>query len=171
MLIFIDTEYTGLGQADPKLISIALVSEDGKNQFYAEIEMGDGWARHDCAEFVLAEVLPILKGGECQVTRAKLKDRLLGWMASMPRSVQVACDSETDFRFLKQVLGTDWPEKLDTRYFDLRPLIDTTVYDQVVQRYYTSERLPHNALNDAQAYRLGWLAWMDANKEPKPYNQ
>lgn len=63
-----------------------------------------------------------------------------------------------------------WPEKLDTRPFDLRPLIDTTVYDQVVQRYYTSERLSHNALNDAQAYRLGW-AWMDANKEPEPHNQ
>lgn len=164
LLIFLDTEYTGLGQPDPKLISIALVPEDGKNQFYAEIEMRDGWARQDCNDFVLAKVLPILKGGEYQVTRAKLKDRLLGWMALMPRYVQVACDSDTDLRFLQQILGDDWPGKLDKRYFDLRPLIDTTVYDQTVQRYYSPDRQPHNALNDAQAYRLGWLAWMDARK-------
>lgn len=164
MLIFLDTEYTGLNQPDPKLISIALVPEDGKNQFYAEIGMGDGWAKQDCNEFVLARVLPILLGCEYQVTRAKLKDKLLGWLASMPRSVQVACDSEIDFLFLKQVLGTDWPEKLNTRRFDLRPLIDTTVYDQTVQRYYSPDRPLHNALNDAHAYRLGWLAWMDAKK-------
>ncbi len=155
MLLFLDTEYTGLGQHDPKLISIALVPEDGKNQFYAEIEMGDSWAKQDCNEFVLAKVLPILKGGECQITRAKFRDRLLGWMAALPRSVQVACDSDTDFRFLQQILGDDWPDRLDKHYFDLRPLIDTTVYDQTVQRYYNSDRPPHNALNDAQAY--GWM--------------
>lgn len=164
LLIFLDTEYTGLGQTDPKLISIALVPEDGKNQFYAEIEMGEGWTRQDCNDFVLAKVLPSLKGGEYLVTRAKLKDKLLGWFASMPRSVQVACDSNTDFHFLQQILGEEWPGKLDKLYFDLRPLIDTTVYDQTVQRYYSPDRSPHNALNDAQAYRLGWLAWMDARK-------
>lgn len=135
MLLFLDTEYTGLGQVNhtPKLISIALVSEDGKNLFSAEIEMGDGWARQDCNSFVLAKVLPNLQGGECQVTRARLTDRLLGWFASMPRSVQVACDSDTDFCFLQLILGDDWPDKLDERYFDLRPLIDTTVYDQTVE--------------------------------------
>lgn len=164
MLIFLDTEYTGLGQPDPKLISIALVPEDGRNSFYAEIEMGDGWARQDCNDFVLANVLPILQGGEYQVTRAKLRDRLLSWFALMPRSVQVACDSDTDFRFLQQILGNDWPGKLDKRHFDLRPLIDTTVYDQAVQCYYSPDLPPHNALHDAQAYRLGWLAWMDARK-------
>lgn len=164
MLIFLDTEYTGLGQSIPKLISIAMVPEDGKNQFYAEIEMGDGWAKHDCNEFVLSEVLPLLKGGEYRVTRTRLKESMLAWIATLPRAVQIACDSETDFRFLKQVLNADWPEKLDRRYLDLRPMVDTTVYDQTVQRYQTSERPAHNALNDAHAYRLGWLAWMEVRK-------
>lgn len=65
MLIFIDTEYTGLAQPGPKLISLALVPADGRNQFYAEIEMGAGWTLDDCADFVRESVMPLLKGGEC----------------------------------------------------------------------------------------------------------
>lgn len=164
MLIFLDTEYTGLGQRDPKLISLALVPADGRNQFYAELAEGEGWTLEDCADFVRQEVLPLLLGGDYLYSRVELHERLLGWFSTMPRHVQIACDSETDFRFLKVVLADSWPENLDKRYFDLRPMVDTTVYDKAVQRYYTAERLMHNALADAQAYRLGWLAWADAHK-------
>ena len=160
MLIFIDTEFTGLGQPDPKLISIALVPADGRTPFYAELVEGEGWTHTDCAEFVLLNVLPILKGGEYSVTRAELRERLLAWLEGMPRSVRAACDSEIDFRFLKQVLVGCWPENLDQRYFDLRPLVETTVYDAAVQRFYTvNKKDAHNALDDAQAYRRGWMAW------------
>lgn len=76
LLLFLDTEYTGLAKVDPKLISIALVPEDGRNAFYAEIKIGDGWDKHDCTEFVIAKVLPILKGGECLVSRTELKEKL-----------------------------------------------------------------------------------------------
>lgn len=165
MLLFLDTEYTGLGQSDPKLISLALVPEDGKNPFYAEIKIGDGWSKHDCTEFVLAEVLPILKGGKYSMTRNAFKETLLEWLTSMPRSIQVACDSETDFRFLKQVIGSNWPEKLDKHYFDLRPLIDTTVYDQAVQNYYDVDNPPHSALADAQSYQRGWQMWMSVKNK------
>jgi hypothetical protein len=37
MLLFLDTEYTGLGQSRPKLISLTLVAEDGRREFYAEL--------------------------------------------------------------------------------------------------------------------------------------
>lgn len=89
---------------------------------------------------------------------------LLAWFSDMPRSVQIACDSVIDFRFLKEILDADWPNKLEKQYFDLSTLITSSTYDQTVNRYYTQERPPHNALADAQAYRLGWLAWMDAKK-------
>ena len=36
MLIFIDTEFTGLGDPDPRLISIVLVPADGRDVFCAE---------------------------------------------------------------------------------------------------------------------------------------
>lgn len=164
MLIFLDTEYTGLGQPNPKLISLALVPADGSEPFYAEIEMGDGWGKHDCSEFVLAEVLPVLKGDKHQVTRQKLKEKLLSWLATMPRSIQVACDSETDFRFLRDALGNDWPEKLDRQYFDLRPLLDTSVFERSTLQFYQNDQPMHNALADAKALREGWQAWSDAQR-------
>ncbi|MHB1491447.1 MAG: hypothetical protein ACYCTH_13290 [Cellulomonas sp.] len=99
------------------------------------------------------------------IPRAALRDRLLAWFTAMPRSNQVACDYEIDFRFLQEILYGFWPENLEKRYFDLRPLVDTTVYDKTVQSYYSPERPMHNALADAQAYRLGWMTWIDANKD------
>ena len=160
MLLFLDTEFTGLGQPDPKLISIALVPADGRTVFYAELIEGEGWTHNDCTEFVLLNVLPILKGGEYSVTRTELRERLLAWFDGLPRSIRAACDSEIDFRFLKLILSDCWPENLDQRQFDLRPLVDTGVYHYAVQRFYTvNKKKPHNALADAQAYRRGWMAW------------
>ena len=164
MLIFFDTEFTGLGKPNPKLISLALVPDDGRNPFYAEIAEGDGWTLNDCNSFVLREVLPILNGGKHIVPSTELSNLLRVWFADMPRSVQIACDSVIDFRFLRTILAAEWPDKLEEQYFDLSTLITNSIYDQTVNRYYTQERPPHNALADAQAYRLGWLAWMDAKK-------
>jgi hypothetical protein len=49
MQLFLDTEYTGLGQARPQLISLALVPEDGRREFY--VELTDTWRLDDCTEF------------------------------------------------------------------------------------------------------------------------
>ena len=165
MLIFLDTEFTGLGQANPKLISLTLVPADGRYPpFYAEIAEGDGWTLNDCNSFVLREVLPILNGGKYIVPSTELCNLLLAWLAVMPRSVQIACDSVIDFRFLMKILDADWPNKLDKQYVDLSALITNSVYDKTVYLYYTKERPMHHSLADAQAYRLGWLAWSDAKK-------
>ncbi|WP_175946369.1 hypothetical protein [Caballeronia sp. BCC1704] len=161
MLLFLDTEYTGEGQADPGLISLGLVAEDGQREFY--VELADTWRPEDCNGFVLREVLPRLDGSPLAIAQASLQ--LRAWFASAPRYVQAACDSATDFRFLLQLLGEPRPENLDERYFDLRPLIDTTVYDRAVSGFYqTDDARIHHALVDARAYRRGWLAWMDLRK-------
>lgn len=161
MLLFLDTEYTGEGQADPGLISLGLVAEDGQREFY--VELADTWRLADCNGFVLREVLPRLDGSPLTIAQARVE--LRHWLAAAPRYVQVACDSATDFRFLQQLLGEPRPGNLDGKYFDLRPLIDTTVYDSAVATYYdTNDARLHHALVDARAYRQGWLAWMDSHK-------
>lgn len=160
MLLFLDTEYTGLGQADPKLISLALVAEDGQREFY--VELTDTWRPDDCTEFVRQEVLPLLAGPPR--TKELARAELRAWVAEAPRQVQAACDSETDFRFFMALLGVPRPGNLAERYFDLRPLIDTTVYDRTVAASYQADPRMHHALVDARAYRLGWLAWMDSRK-------
>lgn len=160
VLLFLDTEYTGLGQRDPKLISLAIVNEDGRLEFYAEL--ADTWRVDDCSEFVKREVLPLLNGpGRLS---AEVRDELRTWFMNAPSHVQTACDSATDWGFLLDLLGTPHPSNLTEKYLDLRPLIDTTIYDRTVSAYYQVDNRMHHALVDARAYRRGWLAWMDARK-------
>jgi len=164
MLLFLDTEYTGLGQTDPKLISLALVAEDGRREFY--VELADTWQAADCTGFVRKEVLPLLDGSP--LTQAQARVALRDWLAMAPRHVQAACDSATDFHFLLGLLGTPCPDNLAAHHFDLRPLIDTTVYDRTVAAYHRTDPRMHHALADARAYRSGWLAWMDSRKRNGP---
>ena len=164
MLLFLDTEYTGLGQRDPRLISLALVAEDGQREFY--VELADTWQLDDCTGFVRCEVLPLLE--RPTRTLAQARAELREWFAAAPRHLQAACDSVTDFGFLLTLLGAPRPGNLAADYFDLRPLIDTTVYDRTVAGYYQADPRLHHALADARAYRLGWLAWMDSRKPNGP---
>lgn len=136
------------------------MAEDGQREFY--VELTDTWRLDDCAEFVKSEVLPLLRGPSCSESEAR--DALRAWFTDAPREVQIACDSETDFRFLVNLLGAPRPANLAASYFDLRPLIDTTIYDQAVTAYYQTDDRLHHALTDARAYQRGWLAWMDDQK-------
>ncbi len=160
MLLFLDTEYTGFGQPNPKLISLALVAEDGQREFY--VELTDTWKVEDCTEFVRNKVLPLLDGP--QRTYVQAGAELRAWLNEAPRFVQAACDSSVDFRFLLDLLGAPCIPNLAVSCFDLRPLIDSTVYDSTVAAYHQVDPREHHALMDARAYRLGWLAWMDSRK-------
>ena len=67
MLVFLDTEFTNFVR--PDLISIALVSEDGR-EFYAE---RTDYRHADCSDFVRQTVQPLLgrvPGAQCD--RAEL---------------------------------------------------------------------------------------------------
>jgi hypothetical protein len=160
MLLFLDTEYTGFGQRPPRLISLGIVAEDASRELY--IELADTWQMEDCSEFVRKEVLPLLEGAPLAFQQGRV--RLREWLLDAPRAVRMACDSSTDFRFFLELLGDPLPLNLATTYFDLRPLIDTAVYDRTVSNYYRHDNRVHHALVDARAYRKGWLAWMDARK-------
>lgn len=160
MLVFLDTEYTGLGQPSPKLISLGIVTEDGQREFYVELD--DTWKLEDCSDFVRREVLPLLGGPAMSLAQAR--EKLLDWFAASPRAVRAACDSMADFRFLLQLLGELKPLNLAAAPYDLRPLIDAAVYHHAVMTHYRTDNREHHALVDARAYRKGWLAWMDARK-------
>lgn len=60
MLYFIDTEFTDLAK-DCSLLSIGVVSEDGKSSFYGEVK---NYEESKCSDFVKKTILPTLKGGE-----------------------------------------------------------------------------------------------------------
>ncbi|WP_341677251.1 hypothetical protein [Niveibacterium sp. SC-1] len=161
MLIFLDTEFTDFIDCD--LISIGMVSEDSKYEFYAERnDFRQDWEN----PFVKDAVVPLL--GEfpsAACSRSELTQRLSAWFAGLPRHVQLACDSVQDRDLLWDAFEDGLPKNLDTRIFDLRPLIDTTLYHQAVCRHHERPGCPwHHALHDARAHRAGWMAWMDAQK-------
>ena len=154
MLLFLDTEYTGLGQEQPRLISLALVSEDGRREWYAALS--EGWTEAECSEFVKRTVLPQIKGPRLNIADARIS--LLEWMVDAPRRCIAACDAEQDFQFLLQLLGNR-PKNLEPAHHDLAPLINTSIYHHAVEAYHAAPDRPwHHALHDARSYRLGWLA-------------
>lgn len=161
MILFLDAEFTDF--IDCELIAIGMVSEDGQHGFYAErTDYTNAWCNH----FVREAVLPHLgkvSGAAC--TRDELTRRLWAWFATLPRHVQIASDSTHDRDLLWDAFGEGLPVNLGKSVYDLRPLIDTTVFNDAVCRYHDQLNQPwHHALHDARAHRVGWLAWVDANK-------
>ncbi len=162
MKLFLDCEFTDF--LDIELISIAMVSEDGQHEFYAE---RNDFAHAKCSDFVRAAVEPLLgQHPEAICDREELCRRLWAWFATLPREVQIAADSTHDRDLLWDAFGEGLPPNLDMKVFDLRPLIDTTVFNDAVCHYHNQPGQPwHHSLHDARAHRAGWLAWMDQNKD------
>lgn len=167
MLIFIDTEFTGLKTKTPFLLSIGMVSGDGLHEFYAEIPEGDGWTRSDCEDFTLDEVLPLMWGGSHEVSAKELPDRIRAWFESLPGTHRIASDNQVDVRFLNQVLGSAWPENLDHQWIHIGTMVGSPAYKKAVDAFLKAEkdRHAHHALIDARANRVGWLEWAGPYEE------
>lgn len=162
MLVFLDTEFTDFKNRE--LISIGMAGEDGRREQYLEVQDFD---RSKCNSFVQLNVWPNI--GCCDgavVRKAEVRDRLHDWFTTLPRSVMIASDSQYDHDLLANALDGQWPNNL-SGWFDLRPLIDTGIFNGAVERYHTETRPWHHALYDAQAHRAGWLAWMDQQRRRK----
>lgn len=161
MLIFLDTEFGDF--AERELISVGMVSEDGQRHFYAEVQ---DFNREKCNSFVRSTVWALLgQVAGATVRRADLPTRLRGWFATLPRSVTLACDSQCDLDVLASAFGRPFPANVEPVHYDLRPLIDTSVFHHAVEQYHARPGQPwHHALHDAHAHRAGWLAWM-ANRQ------
>lgn len=162
MLIFLDCEFTDF--IDCELIAIGMVSDDGLHEFYAErTDFNDSW----CNNFVREAVLPQLgRIPDLSFTRHELTKRLWEWFATLPRHVRLASDSQHDRDLLWDAFGEGLPSNLDKSVFDLRPLIDTTVFGDAVCRYHEIRGQSwHHALYDARAHRAGWMAWMDSRRD------
>lgn len=167
MLIFFDTEFTGL-VTDPKLISVGMIAQDGERTFYAEL--GDTYHVSQCEQFVHEAVLPHLQGGDAWMTMDELTLRLGNWIESFNQPVQLVTDSLSwDWPWIQELfyLPGTWPENLDGKPGQLYEMVDSPFLDRAVEQEFQSHvpRLRrHHALDDARVNRLAWMAWKDANK-------
>lgn len=165
MIIFLDTEFTGLG-IDPKLISIGLITEDGAYELYAELS--DTYQPADCASFVHEAVLPHLQGGDALMTMNELTLRLGNWIEGFEQPVQLATDSLSwDWPWVQEIfyLPGTWPENLDGKPASLYEIVGAQILAQGVDMAFLVHvpRLRrHHSLDDAKANRLSWLAASEA---------
>lgn len=160
MLFFLDTEW-----ADPigsELVSLALISEDGARQFYAERDPLPA----SPTDFVRHAVYPLLQGGSAAMSDIAMTKALRAFLSATPSSCVLA-DYPNDLQLLQYVLaGFDL---VDDQVQSCGPVpevavqilasrrisagIETWFQDNPGQR---ARR--HHAMVDAEALRAAWVA-------------
>ena len=160
MLVFLDTEFTDFTR--PDLISLALVSEDGR-EFYAE---RTDYYTTRCSDFVKETVLPLLgrvPGAAC--TQKESTDRVRDWLKQLPEPATIIFDYEWDWRLLAvAMLGRphskppgDFAKQL---YLD-SSIISHPVFEQALDLTYTQDWPSRHALADARALMAGYRAFRE----------
>jgi hypothetical protein len=151
--LFLDTEFSSL-TIDAKLISIALVSENG-DEFYAELN--DTYKHSDLSDFSVEYVIPLLRGKSCEMSFEELKVALKTWIEKQG-TVSIVTDSlRWDWRWIIALLKDNWPSNLaiDPCILSMNYLQNFDKFEEILM--YEFKRLPrHNALNDAIANCRAW---------------
>jgi hypothetical protein len=163
MILFIDTEFADEGASD--LVSIALVSDCGRFEFYAERNPLPARATH----FVRSVVYPLLDRGDRALTDDLLTKELHSFFARVGAldRVLVAYDNQVDLKLLSHAL-----EGFRTRPALKRPefgvfdlgLLGIPFVDAVESRFETDPALRarrHNAFVDAWVNRDACVALRD----------
>ena len=151
MILFLDTEFTDFHA--PELISVGLVSECGRLEFYAERTDFD---QRRCNEFVQAKVLPKLGLGP-QFNSGELSAALRTWLNRVHALdaagvVLVLYDYDTDFALLANTL-VNLPAWIE----------GANIANHINHVSWAREGLDesptaHHALYDAKELRADWLA-------------
>ncbi|MNG01138.1 3'-5' exoribonuclease [compost metagenome] len=139
MRLFLDCEFTLLSSA-AKLISLALVAEDGR-EFY--VELLDAWREEDCSDFVKEIVLPQLWGGSYSLPTADARLSQLWFLTSFKSEVEIVTDApQYDWELFCDLVYEDgrWPRIVRNIPTDATTLAPTS----------DGEELPHHALLDAR---------------------
>lgn len=157
MLLFLDTEFADA--EGNELVSLALVSEDGKRDFYAE---RDPLPRNATA-FVHKYVYPLLNRGDAAMDDGTFTAQLRAFLRRFP-AVHVIYDFPDDWRLLGHAVnGFSLSRSVANPLDPLPEMVAMLTQRSDVMRY-TEEWFAqhpqfrrHHALVDAHALRAGWL--------------
>lgn len=158
MLIFLDTEFSGLDRAYPALISIVLAREDGES-FYAELPplaydgLACGWVREN--------VLPLLWGGSYRLPPEMLRGKLAAWIEAIDGPATMVTDApDFDFRFVRDLFR-------DADSFAMGSDRQAWLAATMAEYHAQGDRPEHHALHDAMSLRQGYLAARMAGWQPR----
>ena|SRR5436190_1131896 len=143
MRYFLDTEYNGFGGS---LLSLALVPDDGGDEFYITIactDQLDPWVERNVIPF-LDSVPDMLKNP--RVSREAAAEALAHWLSN-DAAPEIVADWPEDLSQLAMLLVTG-----PGRMIDVPPLI---LRYEPLHGFSTAanSKVPHNALHDARALR------------------
>lgn len=147
---FIDTEFTDFRLETRELISIAIVSEDGR-EFYGERSDFD---RSLCTAFVSDVVLPQLgRVPGRSMPWTKLREELLAWLRAIPIKPKpvLSYDSDCDYQLIVQLLGEPLPRgwKHENVFLKINPIR--------FAEYIAANGGEHHALQDARANAFAFI--------------
>lgn len=143
MRYFLDTEYDGFGGP---LLSLALVPEDGSEEFYVVLDHGevrDAWVQRHVIPFL--DMVPDAHKGP-RLSREAAADALASWLAH-DEAPDIVADWPEDLAQLSMLLVTG-----PGRMKGVPPL---TLRFVPLHGFSTAANsaVPHNALHDARALR------------------
>jgi hypothetical protein len=158
MLVFLDTEFTNFFR--PELISIGLVTEDGR-EFYAELsDINEA----NCSDFVVETVLPLLgrvPGAAC--TAAELTERLVNWSRALPEASTLIYDYDLDWDFFNAALNDigSVPSRTWEKVYLNDLVLEHPVFYDAKFSTFTKDWPQHHALVDARAMMNGFRAFKE----------
>lgn len=139
MRLFIDCEFNS---RDGALISMGLVSEDGKHEFYEAVEL-----KEEVHEWVRDNVYPVINTKDF-LTYETFQKRLAVFLRKFA-NIEIKADYPVDLIHILRAMETGPGEWLE----DLQPFT-LTIDDALSAK---GSKVPHNALEDARALRISWL--------------
>ena len=146
--IFLDCEFTQLNP-DSKLISLAMVSESGK-EFY--VELTDTYSAEDCSDFVIQNVLPQLDPLRYGQSLIEAQASLRRFLGCFGEELEVCSDAphwDWDFFCDLACAGYQpWPVQVVSQPTNLTILFNQVNAEALAQVELPD--LPHHALLDAR---------------------
>lgn len=168
--VFLDTEFTGLEQPDPLLVSVGLYVSP-EISFYAELPESD-W-KACSSKFFWEKVEPLLDKGHSVMPRITLAARMALWFEALGEPCQLITDAPTyDFMLIESLLNeTEWPTNLARIpfHFSIGALPAGRLRNEFAKAkaaVFTPEYPKHHALTDARALAAAWAAVRAAGWSP-----
>lgn len=140
MKLFLDCEFTNF---QGKLMSMALVAEDGR-EFYEVVE----YDYKDCHDWVTVNVIPHLN--KDQIPYAEFQLRLSKFLRQFDE-LEIIADWPEDFWHLNMALLTGPGNMMNVPKLTMK----------LERRLNYNSALPHNALEDARAIKVGYIKKYD----------
>lgn len=175
--LFVDTEFTNFSNLTMQLISLGIVSEDGKHEFYRENSSHLPEFRSDFVEKI---VIPLLERGEYEKAYPWLCLDLKEWIDQLPcDEVCFIVDYVGDWHLLSDALSKhEQSKKVSCLMYSaafLQALLERGIHTESKiddayralmysdeDSYYLQDPRQHHALVDAKSNRHAWLRGLGA---------